>query len=241
MNAFDYHIVTFVNQFARRSWTFDFLVELTTNNYLLRTGLLMALFCWAWFEIDARTVDRRATLVFGLIAASAAILFARVLAFTLPFRERPLRNVDLGFVLPLSGDRVGIMGWSSFPSDTAVLHFALAACIFAVLRSWGIFAFLHVCVAVGFGRVYMGFHYPTDVLAGAVIGIAFVSLVQIRPLKAAVTRLPMEWLERRPQAFYTSSFLALFLVATTFDPLLRIGQFIRMATAGTVQHLTRLF
>ena len=44
MNAFDYHIVTFVNQFARRSWIFDFLVELTTNNYLLRTGLLMALF-----------------------------------------------------------------------------------------------------------------------------------------------------------------------------------------------------
>ncbi|WP_262489742.1 hypothetical protein [Hymenobacter sp. DG25B] len=39
MNAFDYHIITFVNQFARQSDFFDSLVNLFVFNNLLKGAL----------------------------------------------------------------------------------------------------------------------------------------------------------------------------------------------------------
>ncbi len=58
----------------------------------------------------------------------------------------------------------------SFPSDHAAMAFALAMAIFMVDRRWG-WAFIVGAVMVSIGRIYVGAHYPTDVLAGAAIGL----------------------------------------------------------------------
>ena len=45
MNPLDLHVITFLNQFAHRSWTFDYFVLLLSQNYVLKTGMITA--CWA--------------------------------------------------------------------------------------------------------------------------------------------------------------------------------------------------
>jgi undecaprenyl-diphosphatase len=67
----------------------------------------------------------------------------------------------------------------SFPSDHATAAFAIATAIFLRKRSAGVFA-LSAAAVLSFGRVAIGVHYPSDVLAGAALGAA-AALVLWRP------------------------------------------------------------
>ena len=60
---------------------------------------------------------------------------------------------------------------SSFPAGHAATAFAGAVLIGCVARRAAP-VLLVVAALIGFSRVYVGVHYPTDVLAGAVIGAA---------------------------------------------------------------------
>jgi membrane-associated phospholipid phosphatase len=65
---------------------------------------------------------------------------------------------------------------SSFPAGHAATAFAGATLLtYVAPRLWPLFAAL--AGAVAFSRVYVGVHYPTDVLAGAAIGIFVAGLV----------------------------------------------------------------
>lgn len=234
MNAFDRSIISFLNQLAGRSSTFDQFVFLIANNYLLKSGVLIALLYWMWLRRDDRRADRRATMIFGLFASCSAILLARLLAASVPFRERPLRNPDLHFVIPTSMSDHTLIGWSAFPSDTSALWFGVATCLFLVSKRAGLFAFAYVTVVVGLARVYLGIHHPTDILAGALIGVATVSLVRIPSLKTAVTRAPMRLLHDEPQLANTAFCLLIFIVGTTFEPVYQLGIFVLKAAKHSI-------
>lgn len=60
---------------------------------------------------------------------------------------------------------------SSFPSGHTVIAFALAPVLSHRLPA-GRAYFYTIAVLVGLTRVYLGLHYPTDVLAGAALGLA---------------------------------------------------------------------
>ncbi len=57
----------------------------------------------------------------------------------------------------------------SFPSDHAVVFFLLATVVFSLNRWWGLLALL-LATFFGLLRVALGFHWPSDVLAGAALG-----------------------------------------------------------------------
>jgi len=83
----------------------------------------------------------------------------------------------------------------SFPSDHAVMGGAVAAGLLLVNRRLGLLAALAAAL-MAFTRVYIGAHYPWDVLGG----LAFGSIVTVlgwlllrRPLTAVTT-----WLRRQP-------------------------------------------
>ncbi len=58
----------------------------------------------------------------------------------------------------------------SFPSAHALSSFAVATAMFRVDPATA--AALLVALALSLGRPYLGMHYPSDVLAGALLGVA---------------------------------------------------------------------
>lgn len=57
----------------------------------------------------------------------------------------------------------------SFPSNHAANIFGAAFFLSYIFRPWAFFL-IPTAVAVGYSRVYVGEHYPFDVLAGALLG-----------------------------------------------------------------------
>lgn len=59
----------------------------------------------------------------------------------------------------------------SFPSGHTAASFAAATVIYAMNKKWGVAAYIFAAV-MGLSRLYLGVHFPTDVLAGAFFGWA---------------------------------------------------------------------
>lgn len=79
-----------------------------------------------------------------------------------------------------------------FPSDHATAAFAIAVAILLRKRAWGIFALVAATV-LSVGRVALGVHYPSDVLAGAALGSAAALVLWAPPLRERIDRLA-DWI-----------------------------------------------
>ncbi len=80
------------------------------------------------------------------------------------FRERPFESYH---VVQLISQPPTM---KSFPSDHAGVAFAIATLLFLFHPRWGYYAY-GFATLIALGRIYVGVHYPSDVLAGAMIGI----------------------------------------------------------------------
>ena len=75
----------------------------------------------------------------------------------------------------------------SFPSDHASAAFAIAFAVFLFDRLVGSI-FLAAAFVIGVGRVFIGAHYPADVAAGCLVGLASALLV-VRISRPAIERI----------------------------------------------------
>ena len=66
----------------------------------------------------------------------------------------------------------------SFPSGHATFFFALATTVYLYNRRWGVFFYVATTLMT-LGRVAAGVHYPTDILAGALIGLLAAQMAYI--------------------------------------------------------------
>jgi undecaprenyl-diphosphatase len=94
-----------------------------------------------------------------------------------PLIDRPRPFETLPEVDPLLGGTLG----SSLPSGHAATSFA-GAVVLGSLFPRGLPAFIVLAVAIAYSRVYLGVHYPADVLVGAALGAA-VSLLALAALR----------------------------------------------------------
>lgn len=58
---------------------------------------------------------------------------------------------------------------SSFPSGHTTIAFAVAVALGSRMRGW-FWPLLAFAALIGFSRIYLGDHYPTDVLGGIIVG-----------------------------------------------------------------------
>jgi undecaprenyl-diphosphatase len=226
MNPFDSSIITFLNSFARHSWAFDSSVYMISGNDLLKGGVIVTLIWWAWFRPSANQADDRRYLICGILASLVAVLIARGLAIMLPFRPRPMTVAALHFQTPFGSSDGGLIDWSSFPSDHAAVFFALATSIFFVWRAAGIAALFYVFLFIAMPRLYLGFHYPTDLLGGAFIGIILALIARANIFRDCVGRVTVPWCERSPGSFYACLFILTFQIATLFQSTRGIARFL---------------
>ena len=146
-----------------------------------------------------------------------AIVVGRFLQHFMLFRPRPLHDPDLQFVVPFSGSKAILGGWSSFPSDHAIYLFALSTSLLFISRRVGWFAIFWTAVVVCFPRIYHGLHYFSDIVAGAAIGVFVAIFIHksriLTPLSAQVLHFEERW----PQLFYPFTFLVTWQMAVLFD------------------------
>ena len=100
-----------------------------------------------------------------LIAYLAVFLIGQLALKNLFSRPRPCQ-IDEAFAL-----LVARPSSSSFPSTHSAWAFGTATAIFMQHRKMGVAAYV-VAALIGFSRLYMFLHFPTDVLFGMVLGIA---------------------------------------------------------------------
>ena len=66
--------------------------------------------------------------------------------------------------------RPNMADFKSFPSGHAAIFFAIAMAVWFYNKKLGIWFFV-AAILMGVARIFVGVHWPTDVLGGAVIGI----------------------------------------------------------------------
>jgi undecaprenyl-diphosphatase len=103
---------------------------------------------------------------FVLKALVAAVLSRFVITELIRFfweKPRPFieNNVNL---------LIGHEASSSFPSGHAAFYFALSTVVYFYNKKLGIL-FLISSVLISLSRVFVGVHWPSDILAGAIVGI----------------------------------------------------------------------
>ena len=218
----DDSIVLWLTSVAGRSAAFDSFMEILLHAELTNGALVISIFWWYWFRpTDPPSTQRTREYLLCTMAAAALSLFAaRVLALTLPFRLRPRFEPALHLVWPpVAPGALIFVHWSSFPSDHAVMFSALATGLCFVSWRVGAAALLFAACVVSFPRVYVGLHYPTDVLAGLGLGalVAYCANAIAVSRRLAARVLLQE--QRSPQGFYVAMFIVTFQFATMFNTL----------------------
>ena len=222
MTSFDTVILGFLTQIHLPP-LFDHAIRVIAGLYTFKGFLLIPLLWWIWFEPGERRDWQREMVIATVASGLIALAVGRLLAHFLPFRERPIFNPDLHLHFAENSLRdAGLSGWSSFPSDHAMLWMAIATGIFLVWRGIGALALLYTVLFICLPRAYLGFHYPTDLLAGAAIGEAITYLMTRDALRKRTAAPVLRWTMRHPGPAAMLAFLVCFELVTQFDDMLRL-------------------
>ncbi|EZP57163.1 phosphatase PAP2 family protein [Sphingomonas sp. RIT328] len=168
---------------------------------------MIAFAMWLTAPRDGRRSD---IIMTGFIAAIVVVALAMASKLFLPARPRP---AALG-LYPFTRQDFPF-DWSSLPSDTLAILSSFTAAMWTAERRWGIVG-IAMCVLVAIAKMFAGYHYPTDILIGAGLGVAtFTGLWRFTDIGHRANRIVALAYRRAPVAITA----ALAFVAVSFGTL----------------------
>jgi undecaprenyl-diphosphatase len=170
--SLDYDLFRAINGLAGRNYAVDAIV-VSCARFLPVVFALALVGLW----LTWKRVNQRAAFLAG-ISALVALGIGQLIGMAFP-RPRPYLTHQVNLLISPSAD-------TSFPSDHATLGFAVAVLVWRYNRRAGT-ALLLLALVLAFARIFVGAHYPSDVLGGAVLGtltsIAIAVLGESSPLR----------------------------------------------------------
>lgn len=155
--SLDYSVLLFIQDTLRADWAFPFWETLTDLGSL---GLLWIL--WALLLLVRRRTRRIGFIMLIAIAIDTAL--TNGIIKNLAARPRPF--AQFADIIPL----IGRPSDFSFPSGHAACSFAAAFTLWKLSsRPMGIVALLMASL-IALSRLYLGVHYPSDILGGLLTG-----------------------------------------------------------------------
>lgn len=146
----------FLNHFGTPLW--DKIMIFITS---LGDGGVIWIACGIILLIFKKTRTCGAALLFSL---AISFLLSQLVIKELVNRPRPFSVIEGAELL------VAVPRGSSFPSSHTVTAFASAISIFCFNKLFGVLA-LVLATIIGFSRIYLGVHFVSDVVLGAILGL----------------------------------------------------------------------
>lgn len=234
MLEFDINLLNLLNGQIGKSPVLDSLAVYLSGANLFKAAPMVFLLWGLWFSRAPDQQRRRGEILLVFLGAFASLATARLLALLLPFRVRPLHNPDLLLRIPEGMERGLLETWSSLPSDHAALAFALATGIFLIHRGFGVLALLHATLVICLPRAYLSLHYPTDLIAGAIVGMAAAWIALRLANTHALTARAMRFEKLQPAAFYILFFFIASQMLEMFDGTRGLAHVLLHAARNTV-------
>jgi undecaprenyl-diphosphatase len=165
MEDIDIQVTSWLNALAGRNACIDFLMVLISTWAVPVLIIAVAAQWWAGKRDRDRHIIVAAGLSFivGLAINQAILLFIQ--------RLRPYELGLTHLIVARSSD-------PSFPSDHATATFAIAGAFLLHKAKWRGVAFLAAALVVSLSRVFIGTHYASDVVGGAVTGLLAASTIR---------------------------------------------------------------
>jgi len=171
----EFEIVKFFNQLGA-GWIDPATIFISSNTLLGILGIIITAYFFISDKKNGKHIAMAAAIAVGLHFLTSEIFFKHILPEFNLFRLRPYL-AHPGQIIPLG--KLGID--SSFPSS----HMAYTLSLLTVyLYYWRKFLLPAAAFALfmAFARIHNGMHYPSDVLAGAILGMVY-GMLAIRMVK----------------------------------------------------------
>ncbi len=188
MNSMDASLLIWLNGLSGNIKSFDDLMRLIASDYLMPLVFSLSMF-GLWFS--GKTSSQRMTYQLTALMGIGALSISNAVVWLInSFWDRPRPFLD-------HPDELNLLFYSptdpSFPANPVAIGFAVAMAAWTVNRKFGLWLFAAASL-YGFSRVFVGVFYPTDIVAGALVGIAvygFTSYLRrvLEPLVTMVVRL----------------------------------------------------
>jgi undecaprenyl-diphosphatase len=151
-------VFLFIHQFAGRNFLLDD-IGIFLAQYL-------AYFMVAAFLVFAYYQDGRRKKLYVFAEGAIAVMVSRGLVTEIIrlfyHHMRPFSFYNFTPLIPESG-------WS-FPSGHAAWFFALSLVVYYFNKKWG-WWFFGLSTLMGIARIYVGVHWPLDIIGGAIVGL----------------------------------------------------------------------
>jgi undecaprenyl-diphosphatase len=208
------------------SWELlDRAMDLLLRNDLLKGVPFAAalLVLWTVPHPPQREAERVSALCIAL-AAMGSLMVGRIIQHAVE-SPRPLMVPDIAAMYPAAYEGYQF-DWNSFPSDHMALYFAIALGTLWLRRRLGMVLLIWSLAGVAFPRLYVGYHYPIDLIGGmAVAAAAWAMLWWTRGWLTAPLRKADHLATRHPSFATAGIFCLCFQIATVFNSVRELGTF----------------